>query len=88
MGDVQLSPEFFIIIGGMFIGFLGLVVRYSYKSKCTEVSCCCCTITRDIQIEAREDLEIIRRDPAPPSRGSLDAPENEWRPAQLRTNGV
>jgi hypothetical protein len=52
------------------LGFLGLVVRYCFKSKCSEVSCCfgLIRIDRDIEhevieqeIEATNQQKIYRQ---------------------------
>lgn len=43
------------------LGFLGLVVRYCFKSKCNEVSCCfgLLKIERDIEHEIeQQEMEI------------------------------
>jgi hypothetical protein len=41
------------------LGFLGLVVRYCFKSKCSEVSCCfgLIRIDRDIEHEVAEQQQ-------------------------------
>jgi len=43
------------------LGFLGLVVRYCFKSKCSEVSCCfgLIRIDRDIEHEVAEQQQEI-----------------------------
>jgi hypothetical protein len=43
------------------LGFLGLVVRYCFKSKCSEVSCCfgLIKIDRDIEHEVVEQQQEI-----------------------------
>jgi hypothetical protein len=43
------------------LGFLGLVVRYCFKSKCSEVSCCfgLIKIDRDIEHEVIEQQQEI-----------------------------
>ena len=40
---------------------MGLCIRYSYKSKCKEVSCCCLKIVRDIETEKEEDMNLQSR---------------------------
>jgi hypothetical protein len=47
------SEGFYITIGGMFIGFLGLTIRACLKSKCEDVSCCGCHIHRAVDVEER-----------------------------------
>jgi hypothetical protein len=46
------------------LGFLGLVVRYCFKSKCSEVSCCfgLIRIDRDIEHEvAEQEIEATNQ---------------------------
>ena len=44
------------------IGLLGLIIRYGFKSKCSDVSCCfgCLKIRRDTEAEIKEE-EIDHR---------------------------
>ena len=49
------------------VGFLGIVVRYGFKSKCSDVSLCCglLAIKRDIDGEVRaehQELELGKTD--------------------------
>ena len=41
------------------LGFSGLVVRYCFRSKCSEVSCCfgLLKIERDIEHEVAEEMD-------------------------------
>ena len=43
----------------MGFGFLAILVRYGFKSKCSEVSLCCGLIgvRRDIEAEVKEDMK-------------------------------
>jgi hypothetical protein len=50
---VYYSEGFYITIGGMFIGFLGLTIRGCLRSKCDEVACCGCRIHRAVEVEER-----------------------------------
>ena len=56
----DLTGSFWIAIGTMVFAFFGLIVRYSYKSKCKNISCCCLRIERDIEDELKEDLEEMK----------------------------
>ena len=49
------------------LGFLGLAIRYCFKSKCNEVNCCfgLLKIERDIEHEIVEQIEESKT----PSRG-------------------
>ncbi len=49
---------FYISILTIFCGSLGLLIRYSYKSKCSKFKCCCIEIERDIEAEKEEDLTL------------------------------
>ena len=51
----DLSEAFYISIDGMFVGFLGLTIRYCLKSKCDEVMCCGLHIHRRVDLENSED---------------------------------
>lgn len=41
----------------LFIGMIGLLIRYGFKSKCTDVSMCCglIAIKRDVNAEIEEE---------------------------------
>ena len=47
----DLTGSFWIAMGTMVFAFFGLIVRYGYKSKCKEVSCCCFHVQRDTEDE-------------------------------------
>lgn len=49
---------FFLAIGTMLMGVLGLLIRYSYRSRCTHVKCCCLEIERDIAGEIESDEHV------------------------------
>ena len=49
---------FWLSLATIIFTSVGLFVRYSYKSKCSEVSCCCLKIVRDIDVERQEDLTL------------------------------
>jgi ABC-type amino acid transport system permease subunit len=50
------------VFWGMFltttIGFILGLSRVCYKSKCSTIDICCIKITRNIDAEVREDLEL------------------------------
>ena len=60
------NAYFYLSVLTLMMGGVGLIVRYSYKSKCKEVQCGCLKIVRDIEIEEREDIEE-RKHPMPSS---------------------
>lgn len=67
MADVTqgIDAYFYLSALTIFMGGIGLIVRYSYKSKCKEVSMCCIKIVRDIETEEREDMEENKRPSSP-----------------------
>lgn len=44
-------------LGTLLCGILGLVIRYGFKSKCTDVNMCCgmIAIKRDVNAELEEE---------------------------------
>ena len=60
------NAYFYLSVLTLIMGGVGLIVRFSYKSKCKEFQCGCLKIVRDIETEEREDIEE-RKYPTPPS---------------------
>ena len=50
---------FYITIGTLFCTSISLLIRYRYKSRCTEIKCCCCYVKRDAIAENKEDLQNL-----------------------------
>ena len=52
---------FFISIGSMVIGFMGLLIKYCLKSKCEHFSLCfgVLTIDRIVDLEVQEEMSRI-----------------------------
>ena len=52
---------FFISLSTLIIGFLGLIVRYTLKSKCEHFKCCfgLFEIDRRVDLEVQEELAQI-----------------------------
>ncbi len=67
MADVTQGIDAYFYLSALTIlmGGIGLIVRYSYKSKCSSVELCCIKITRDIETEEREDMEESKRPSSP-----------------------
>jgi hypothetical protein len=68
MSDFTFFSEAFwvgLTAGGF--AFLGLIVRYAYKSKCKEFEICCIKIKRDIEAEKEEDIVAMENGVAEPS---------------------
>ena len=60
MADITQNIDGFFWLSLTTIVFtsFGLFIRYSYKSKCSEVSCCCLKIVRNIDVERQEDMAL------------------------------
>lgn len=68
MSNVLHNESFWIAIGTMVCAFMSLMTRYCYKSKCKEISLCCC-----IHIKRDVDDEIVIDQQQPSTRKtSLD----------------
>jgi hypothetical protein len=67
MADITqgIDAYFYLSALTIFMGGIGLIVRYAYKSKCKEVNMCCIKIVRDTVAEEREDLEECKRPSSP-----------------------
>ena len=63
MGDLTegVNSYFYLSALTILVGGAGLLIRFAYKSKCKEVSCCCIKVVRDVDIEEHEDLEELKR---------------------------
>jgi hypothetical protein len=55
----MLSEVFWSFFITSIVGFLVVVGRMLYKSKCKEFSFCCFKIVRDVNLEAEIDEEMI-----------------------------
>ena len=68
---------FFISIGSMVIGLIGLIIKYCLKSKCEHFSLCygIIKIDRRVDIEAQEEMARIER----------GLPEDDIAPQQTQT---
>ena len=60
MADITQNIDgfFWLSLSTIIFTSIGLFIRYSYKSKCKEVSCCCGKIVRDVDIERQEDISL------------------------------
>lgn len=51
------------------IALLGLLIRYSFLSKCIKIKCCCCEIERDVEGELKEiEIKPTLNNDSPSSR--------------------
>lgn len=51
------DDTFFLTLAGLIFGFLGLSIRFCYRSKCSSVECCGLKIIRDVDVEEDIDLQ-------------------------------
>ena len=70
MGDISegVNGIFYISIFTLFCTGISLSIKYCYKSKCKQVELCCLKITRDVDVEKEEDLQL----PSSPTHPSLN----------------
>lgn len=69
MADITQDVDgfFWLSLATIVFTSVGLIVRYSYKSKCKEVECLCIKIKRDTETEEREDMDERKHMPQSPS---------------------
>jgi hypothetical protein len=53
-----LSEVFYAMLVSTLAGLIIAVGKMCYKSKCSEINLCCLKITRNIDAEMKEDLEL------------------------------
>ena len=56
MNENSIDAVFFLSLTGLICTSVTLLIRYCYKSKCSEVACLCLKIKRDTQTEKEEDF--------------------------------
>ena len=56
----MVSEVFLTFAVTSFIGCFLAIGNLCYRSKCKEIGFCCISIKRDVEIEEKEDLEMIR----------------------------
>jgi hypothetical protein len=59
---VELSEVFYAMLLSTLAGFSLTVIKQCYKSKCSTIDLCCIKITRNIEAEVKEDLELGNTD--------------------------
>lgn len=55
---MEFSEVFYTFVITSCIGFILALARVCYKSKCSTIDLCCIKITRNIDAEVKEDLEL------------------------------
>jgi hypothetical protein len=58
----ELSEVFYTFLITSVVGFVLALGRICYKSKCSSIDFCCIKITRNVEVELREDLELGNKD--------------------------
>jgi hypothetical protein len=58
----ELSETYWALLLTTISGFVLMVLKYCYKSKCSTVDLCCIKITRNIEAEVKEDIEAPKND--------------------------
>jgi hypothetical protein len=71
---MEMSEVFYTFLITSCIGFILALSKVCYKSKCSTIDLCCIKITRNIEAEVQEDLELGARGNAP----SEPRPPAEW----------
>lgn len=56
--SVEMSEVFWSFFITSIIGLILAVGKLCYKSKCSEINLCCIRVVRNIEMEAKEDLEL------------------------------
>jgi hypothetical protein len=54
----ELSEVFYTFLITSVVGFILALGRICYKSKCSSIDLCCLKITRNVEIEMKEDIEL------------------------------
>jgi len=57
-----LSEVFYTFLITSVIGLIIAVGKMCYKSKCSEINFCCIKITRNIEAELKEDIELNNKE--------------------------
>ena len=59
---IELSEMFWTFFITSIAGFILALGKMCYKSKCTQIDLCCIKITRNIEAEVKEDIELGSKD--------------------------
>jgi hypothetical protein len=58
----ELSEVFYTFLITSVVGFILALGKICYKSKCSSVDFCCLKITRNVEVELKEDIELGNKD--------------------------
>ena len=65
MNENSIDAVFFLSLTGLFCTSVTLLIRYCYKSKCTEFDCLCFKLKRNVDIEKEEDFMFNNNNNSP-----------------------
>jgi len=65
MNENSIDAVFFLSLTGLFCTSVTLLIRYCYKSKCTEFECLCFKLKRNVDIEKEEDFMFNNNNNSP-----------------------
>lgn len=55
---IEMSEVFWTFFITSLIGLILAIGKICYKSKCSQIDLCCIKITRNVDAEVKEDLEL------------------------------
>ena len=56
--DEGVNGMFYLSLATLLCSSLTLLIRFCYKSKCSEFKCLCIKVKRNVNIEKEEDLKL------------------------------
>ena len=65
MNENSIDAVFFLSLTGLICTSVTLLIRYCYKSKCTEFECLCMKLKRNVDIEKEEDFMFNNNNNSP-----------------------
>ena len=65
MNENSIDAVFFLSLTGLMCTSVTLLIRYCYKSKCTEFECLCFKLKRNVDIEKEEDFMFNNNNNSP-----------------------
>jgi len=60
MNENTIDGVFFLSLATLICTSVTLLIRYCYKSKCTEFECLCFKLKRNVDVEKEEDFMFNR----------------------------
>jgi hypothetical protein len=65
MNENTIDGVFFLSLATLMCTSVTLLIRYCYKSKCTEFECLCFKLKRNVDIEKEEDFMFNNNNNSP-----------------------